>query len=195
MTRLLLVAGCILLAGCGSDALNTPSGKSSAAPAFDPCKSAKAPGTLKAEEIALGDSDVSQSGITQQSSSTLGNQANTVQRVFASSDSSTAVELDLVVNDSLAQAQSEYPTFSLSGKDQLQTVNSKSNPGLGCKSDEFDGVDRNGIATTVVSLQEGQVIAVVIVESSGSFNSSLAVTLALTQDQKITAAESAPASA
>lgn len=179
-----------LLAGCGgsSSPSTTPTAAASSAPSSSASPSGSANASL-AVALSVSDLPSSLSGYKQSSDGLLGSTPNTDARVFASSDNTTRVEIDLAVDTSASAASSDYTAYSSAAQKQVVTASSSSTPSIGSKADEFVGTDSNGHSIVSLSFVQGSVIGVItMVSSSSTVDASVVEAIANTNVEKISSA-------
>ena len=180
-------AGLLALAGCGSSSTSTSSASTASA---QPSSSSSAAAN-GASAVALSASDLpsSISTFVQASDGLLGTTANTDSRVFASSDNSTRVEVDIADDTGAAAASTDYTAYQGAAAKQVPTQSGTSTPSIGQSANEYVGTDANGHSAVSLSFVEGSFIVVVtMVSSSSTVDPTVVETIAHTQDSKITAA-------
>jgi hypothetical protein len=185
------------VAACGSGtSAATPSSHATvgAAPSSASPASASSTPSAAAAAIVLTVADLPQGGptLTQISDGEMGNQPTTDQRGFANTGNSYRIEDDVLVDTSTQSAAADYPQLRDATKAQVTTITSTSMPsGLGSQGDEYIGTTSTGYSEIGITFQEGDVIAVLLLEdSSGAVDQTYAEAVAHAQDQKIRAAAS-----
>ncbi len=185
---------CAVAAGaCGSASTSSPSPSAAATASSNPtATSSPSSGTAAAVAMALTVADLPSGGPTlaQISDGEMNSIANTDQRGFANTDNTYRIEDDVVIDASTQAAMTDYTQLRDAAKSQVVTLTSSSTPtGLGSQADEYVGKTSNGYSEVGITFQEGAVIAVLlIVDSSGTVDTSFAEAVAGAQDRKIAAA-------
>lgn len=191
-----LLAGALasagLIAACGSPAITSPV-VTPATPSPSPSASSSAGGgaTNATLKVALSVSDLpsSLSSYVQTSDGLLGTTPNTDSRVFASSDNTTRVEIDIAGDTGASAATSDYSAYQSAAAKQVSTATSTSTPKVGQQANEYVGTDSSGHSATSLSFVEGSYIVVVtMVSSSGTVDPTVVEAIAGAQDTKITSA-------
>jgi hypothetical protein len=191
------IAACAIAAGigaCGSSTATTtptpspsdtsvlPSSSSSASPSANAAASALA--------LTLADLPVGGPNLTQISDGKMNNQPNTDQRGFANGGNTYRIEDDVLVDTSIQAATADYPQLRDATKSQVTTLTSSSTlVALGAQANEYIGTTSAGYSDVGITFQEGDVIAVLLLENSaGAVDRSFAEAVARAQYQKILAA-------
>ncbi|MBJ7609815.1 MAG: hypothetical protein JF887_10375 [Candidatus Dormibacteraeota bacterium] len=181
-----------LLAGCGSATSPTVKAPSSARSSPSAATSSAASGTAnKALTVALSPSDLPSpaSSFTQSSDGLLASTPNTDARVFASSDGTTKVEIDLAVDTSASAATTDYTAYNSAAQKQVATQTSQSTPSIGTQANEYVGTAVSGNSVVSLAFAQGSVICVVtMVMSGGAGDAAVAEAIAKAQVQKVSAA-------
>jgi hypothetical protein len=127
--------------------------------------------------------------LTKISDGRMNNQPNTDQRGFANAANTYRIEDDVLVDTSTRSAAADYPQLRDATKIQVTTLSTSSTPaGLGSQVDEYIGRTSTGYSEIGITFQEGDVIAVLLLEdSAGTIDPSFAEAVARAQDQKIIA--------
>ncbi len=181
-----LAPALLVLAGCGSSKITAAVVKP-ATPASAP--TARATATISLT-VALTAADIVNSGFfTQTSDGLLGGLANTDARVFASTDGSVVVEVDVVTDVDAAGAASDYPPYQSAAASQAGTRPSALPANLGQRSNEYVGTNAASDSVASISFVEGRYIAVVTAVGSGTATPDVvrasAESIAQAQDNKI----------
>lgn len=194
LVRGVAVAVCAgaLLAGCGGGSTSPTATPTTTAGSPSSSSSASASGGANASlavALSVGDLPSSLSGYTQTSDGLLGSTQNTDARVFASSDNTSRVEIDLAVDTSASAASSDYTAYSAAAQKQVVTATSTTSPSIGSKANEFVGTDSNNHSIVSLSFVQGSVIGVItMVSSSATVDASVVEAIANTNVEKITSA-------
>lgn len=196
-TRAALVGACaisVAISACGSSTTSATATPSPSGVFAVPSSSATAtPSTSAAAgALALTLAELPTDGLTltQISDGKMNNQPNTDQRGFANAANTYRIEDDVLVETSTQSAAADYPQLRDATKSQVKTLSSSLTPvGLGSQADEYIGTTSAGYSDIGITFQEGNVIAVLLLENStGAVDQSFAEAVARAQDQKMLAA-------
>jgi hypothetical protein len=192
------VAAAAATAGCGGLAsVATPPDPSARLPSAsatpDPCANPQVnPALFPLTQLTLSVSELPPGGpqVEQISDGKMNNITNTDQRGFANPGNTYRIEDDVVLDASTQTASADYAQLRDAARTQFSTITSTSSPGaLGCEADEFIGLTSTGYSQVGVALQDGDVIAeVMVVNSAAPVDPAFAAAIALAQDQKVAAA-------
>jgi hypothetical protein len=186
-----LLATAAVLAACGST--TSPGGGNSPAASTSASASSSAAasgGAAAALALNAGDlpPDATAGALTQISDGLLSGMNGTDQRVFANSDHSWAIEIDVIAAGSTAAATAGYPSVRDAAKGRVTTLANSTTTNLQGQSDEFSGTASNGASIAAISFQEGAYVVAVLVESkSATVDPNYALQVATVQDSKIKA--------
>lgn len=199
-TRLVLAIGAWAIAAgifaCGSSPptttpTSTPSpSDTNVPPSSTATPSPSANAAAGALALLLTDLPVGGPFLTQISDGRMNNQPNTDQRGFANAGNTYRIEDDVLVDTSIQSATADYPQLRDATKSQVTTLTSSSAlVGLGAQANEYIGTTSAGYSDIGITFQEGDVIAVLLLENSaGTVDRSFAEAVARAQYQKILAA-------
>jgi hypothetical protein len=197
-TRLVLAIGAWVAAAgigaCGSSpptTTTTPSpSDTNVPPSSTATSSPSANAAAGALALLLTDLPVGGPFLTQISDGRMNNQPNTDQRGFANAGNTYRIEDDVLVDTSIQSATADYPQLRDATKSQVTTLTSSSAlVGLGAQANEYIGTTSAGYSDIGITFQEGDVIAVLLLENSaGTVDRSFAEAVARAQYQKILAA-------
>jgi hypothetical protein len=197
MRVVVAIGACAITAGiaaCGSSATSTTPTPSPSGIVVGPSSSATATPSVSpaAIALALAVADLPAGGptLSQISDGKMNNQPNTDQRGFANAANTYRIEDDVLVDTSVQSAAADYPQLRDATKTQVTTLSSSSTlVGLGSQANEYIGTTSAGYSDIGITFQEGYVIAVLLLENSaGTVDRSLAESVARAQYQKILAA-------
>ncbi len=185
--------GAVAATACGSAATRSPATSADTPSPSSPVATVSpSSGTAAAVAMALTVADLPSGGpaLAQISDGEMNSIANTDQRGFASTDNTYRVEDDVVIDASTQSAMTDYSQLRDATKGQVVTLTSSTTlSGLGSQADEYVGETSNGYSEVGITFQEGAVIAVLlIVNSTGTVDTTFAEAVAHAQDQKIAAA-------
>jgi hypothetical protein len=160
------------------------------APSSSATATASASAAASALALTVADLPVGGPTLTQISDGKMNNQPNTDQRGFANAANTYRIEDDVLVDTSTQSATADYPQLRGATKIQVTTLSSTATlAGLGSQADEFIGTTSAGYSDVGITFQEGDVVAVLLLENSaGTVDRSFAEAVARAQDQKILAA-------
>jgi hypothetical protein len=191
------VGTCAIAAGIGacggSTATTTPTPSPSdtgVPPSSSSTASPSANAAAGALALTIADLPVGGPAVTQISDGRMNNQPNTDQRGFANAGNTYRIEDDVLVDTSIQAATADYPQLRDATKSQVTRLTGSSTlAGLGAQANEYIGTTSAGYSDVGITFQEGDVIAVLLLENSaGSVDRSFAEAVARTQYQKILAA-------
>ena len=180
------------LCACGGSTAPTVTARpiatasSTAAPSATPSPSSGA-GTAETLELTADQLPAGAPTVTQVDDGLINNTPDTVGRVFANSDNSFRIEIDVLVYSSAQGATGDYPTMLRGAKVQVATMTNQTSLQLGQQADELVGMTSAGHSVVAITFRERSVLsAVFVATASGTVSPSYAESLALAQDQKIT---------
>ncbi len=203
MRTALVVGACaivaVMTAGCGdttniaASSADPTSGLASPSASASACANPQlSSSTSPVTRLALTVSGIPYGGppLKQITDGEMNNTPNSDQRGFANATNTYRIEDDVVLDPSALNASADYPQLRDAAKKQFVSVTSVSSLGhLGCQADEFIGKTLTGYSQVGVALQDGDVIAVVlVVNSAAPVDPAFAAAVALAQDQKIAGA-------
>jgi hypothetical protein len=191
------IGACAIAAGigaCGSAAPTTtptPSpSDTNVPPSSTATPSPSANAAAGALALMLADLPVGGPTLAQISDGRMNNQPNTDQRGFANAGNTFRIEDDVLIDTSIQSATADYPQLRDATRSQVTTLTSSSTlVGLGAQANEYIGTTVAGYSDIGITFQEGDVIAVLLLENSaGSVDRGFAEAVARAQYQKIVAA-------
>jgi hypothetical protein len=199
-TRVALAVGAcattVGLGACGSTSAPaspsaTTGGGRSNSTSGTPSSSASSTPSAAASALVLSVQDLPSGGpvLAQVSDGEMNSTPNTDQRGFANPGNTYRIEDDVLLDTSSQAASADYAQLRDATKGQV-TAGTRSSPtGIGSQADEYIGKTTAGYSEIGIVLQEGSVIAVVlIVDSSGTVDATFAEAVARAQDQRIASA-------
>jgi hypothetical protein len=192
--RVVVAIGACAIAACGSSTPTTtptPSpSDTSVPPSSSPTASPSANAAAGALALVLADLPVGGPTLTQISDGRMNNQPNTDQRGFANAGNTYRIEDDVLVDTSIQAAAADYPQLRDATRSQVTKLTSSSTlVGFGAQANEYIGTTSTGYSDIGITFQEGDVIAVLLLENSaGTVDRSFAEAVARAQYQMILAA-------
>ncbi len=173
----------VMLAGCGSSSTSpTPTVSATRTPSAAPRSPAS---TNPASDATLTSGELPGAPLTQISDGLLGGTPNTESRVFANTDRSVTMEIDLAIDTSTAAAATDFDSYASAAAKQAGTNPTSKTLAMGTKATEYVGVGSRGQNVVSIALLENTVICVVTYDSTTAADPSTVEAVAQAQAQKL----------